>query len=147
MNSCMSSKFESSFNGTYRWTRQTESLEPQRESEFKNQAEVDSYVNDEVEMLTDINSTKRFRLGSVMMVKDLEVNDINFLSLTMGKQTSEDATGVLKKIKNGYTTSLGVKTCQNAEGNNVTTFSTNYQSVSKSTRPLPTLREWLSQPS
>ena len=43
------------------------------------------YVNDEMEMLTDINSTRCFRLGLVMMVNDLEVNYVNFLTLTAGK--------------------------------------------------------------
>ena len=81
----MSSKFQSLFYGEYRRTKQTEYHESRSESEFKNRAEVDSYVNEEVEMLTDINSTRCFRLGPVMMVKGLEVNDTNFPALTMGK--------------------------------------------------------------
>ena len=48
-------------------------------------------------MLTNITLTRCFRSGLMMMVNDLEVNNVNFPSLTVGKQASEVAAGVLKK--------------------------------------------------
>ena len=73
----MSSEFHSKFNRPYRCTRRTDYLEQQSNTEFE------PYDNNKVDTQTDVNSTRCFRLESVMVVNDIEVNDVSILPLTM----------------------------------------------------------------
>ena len=103
----MSLKFQSLLKGTYRLTRQIRPLQPKSEGESGNKKKVESHIGNEIEMLTDINSTRCFRLGPVMMAKGLEVNDDNFPPLTTDQSVVGCASGVSKEIKSGHTMKPG----------------------------------------
>ena len=65
-----------------------------------------------------LNSSRRFRSRSAMVVNNLEVNDVNFPPFIVDKKTV--VTAIRSITKNNI--SSGVKTCQKEEGNNVTFF-------------------------
>ena len=62
----------------------------------------------------------------------MEVNDVNFPPLVADKQAVATAAMVSQKIKSDYNILSGVTPSQKAESSNVTAFSTNCHSVSKS---------------
>ena len=68
------------------------------------QSEVD--IRQEIEVGSQINSTRCFRSGLVMTVKELQVNDSNFPVLHKDQIAQGCATQVVKKIKRGYTMTL-----------------------------------------
>ena len=74
-------------------------MQPQIEVDIGQEIEVGSQINDDVEMHTEISSTRCFRSGLVMMVKELQVNDSNFPVLHKDQIAQGCATWVVKKKK------------------------------------------------
>ena len=88
-------------------------------------------------MRMDTNATRCFRLGPVIAVTELQVNDSNFPALH-SEQTAQRSAKLVIKKKSGYTMNLS-----KVQDSKVTTFSASNPTRGGSARPHQVLGAWI----